>query len=65
MGTYRKTCSQHKLQFNRNLCMEMNGIRIKQPKELENVLRNKEHTKPCTVSLNDFCTFQIFCTLTV
>ena len=38
---YRKTCKQHKLQFNRMLCLEMNDIRSKQPKRFWKMFKKK------------------------
>ena len=51
---YRKTCKQHKLQFNRMLCLEMNDIRSKQPKRCWKMFKKKGADKSCIVSINDF-----------
>ena len=51
---YRKTCKQHKLQFNRMLCLEMNDIRSKQPKRFWKMFKKKGADKSCNVSINDF-----------
>ena len=51
---YRKTCKQHKLQFNRMLCLEMNDIRSKQPKRFWKMFKKKGADKSCNVSIYDF-----------
>ena len=51
---YRNTCKQHKLQFNRMLCLEMNDIRSKQPKRFWKMFKKKGADKSCSVSINDF-----------